>query len=177
MGLIRRTFGLMAICVVVLLAFAGGWVVGFVRVGAAYDTAALTDVERQFAERMRDVSLVGTFTFFGRETRGQDGRGGPRSDRYDISSVEKVGENLWRFNAGMECCGVKGNIPIVIPMRFVGDTPMIMMTDTEIPGVGTFTVRLFFYGDTYSGTWWHGKVGGHMSGRIEERTAVATETK
>ena len=171
MGLIRRTFGLIAIVVLLVLAFAGGWIVGFVRVGAAWDTAALTDVERQFSERMRDVSLIGTFTVVGRETRDAGGRGGPRADRYDISSVEKVGENLWRFNAGMECCGVKGQIPIVIPMRFVGDTPMIMMTDTEIPGVGTFTVRLFFYGDTYSGTWQHGKVGGHMSGRIEKKAS------
>ena len=177
MGLVRRTFGFMAIAVLLVLAFAGGWIVGFVRVGATYDTASLTDVERQFAERMRDVSLVGTFTVFGRETRDAEGRGGPRADRYDISSVEKVGENLWRFNAGMQCCGVKGQIPIVIPMRFVGDTPMIMMTDTEIPGVGTFTVRLFFYGDTYSGTWQHqGKGGGQMSGRIERRTA-ATDGK
>ena len=155
MGLIRRTFGFIAIVVLLVLAFAGGWIVGFVRVGAAYDTASLTAVERQFTERMRDVSLVGTFT----------------ADRYDINSVEKVGENLWRFNAGMECCGVKGYIPIVVPMRFVGDTPMIMMTDTEIPGVGTFTVRLFFYGDTYSGTWQHGKVGGQMSGRIEKKAS------
>ena len=169
MGLIRRTFGFMAIALLLVLAFAGGWIVGFVRVGAAYDTASLTDVERQFTERMRDVSLVGTFTVVGRETRDAEGRGGRRADRYDISSVQKVGENLWRFNAGMECCGVKGQIPIVIPMRFVGDTPMIMMTDTEIPGVGTFTVRLFFYGDTYSGTWQHGTVSGHMSGRIEKK--------
>jgi hypothetical protein len=182
--LIRRTFGFIAIAVLLVLAFAGGWLVGFTRVGAAYDTASLTDVERQFTERMRDVRLVGTFTVFGREARaanGDRGRpaadGGPRTDGYEISSVQKVGENLWRFNAGMQCCGVKGEIPIVIPMRFVGDTPMIMMTDTEIPGVGTFTVRLFFYGDTYSGTWQHGKVGGHMSGRIEKKTAAVTDTK
>ena len=177
MGLIRRSFGLLATVVLLVLAFAGGWIVGFVRVGAAVDTASLTDVERQFTERMRDVSLVGSFTVTGRETRGPDSRGGPRTDRYDIASVEKVGENLWRFNAGMECCGVKGHIPIVIPMRFAGDTPMIMMTDTEIPGVGTFSVRLFFYGDTYAGTWQHGKVGGLMTGRIEKKTAPVTDTK
>jgi hypothetical protein len=167
--LIRRAFGLVAIIALLVAAFAGGWIVGFVRVGAAVDSASLTDVERQFTERMRDVSLVGTFTVFGREGPSTDGRRGPREDRYDIASVEKVGDNLWRFNAGMQCCGVKGHIPIVIPMRFVGDTPMIMMTDTEIPGVGTFTVRLLFHGDAYSGTWYHGKVGGHMSGRIEKR--------
>jgi hypothetical protein len=177
MGVIRRSFGLVAILVLLVLAFAGGWIVGFVRVGAAVDTASLTDVERQFTERMRDVRLVGTFTVAGREPREAEGRGGPREDGYDIASVEKVGDILWRFNAGMQCCGVKGQIPIVIPMQFVGDTPMIMMTDTEIPGVGTFTVRLFFYGDAYSGTWQHGKVAGHMSGRIEKKTAVVTDTK
>jgi hypothetical protein len=175
--MIRRTFGIGAIVVLLVIAFAGGWLVGFVRVGAAVDTASLTDVERQFTERMRDVRLVGTFTVAGRERQAFDGRGGPREDGYDIASVEKVGDNLWRFNAGMQCCGVKGQIPIVIPMHFVGDTPMIMMTDTELPGVGTFTVRLFFYGDTYSGTWQHGKVGGHMSGRIEKKIAAVTDTK
>ena len=170
MGIIRRSFALMAIAVLLVLAFAGGWIVGFVRVGAAVDTASLTDVERQFTERMRDVRLVGTFTIAGREARGADGRGGPSDDGYDIASVEKVGDNLWRFNAGMQCCGVKGHIPIVIPMRFVGDTPMIMMTDTGLPGIGTYSVRVFFYGEHYAGTWQNEKgIGGFMSGRIEKR--------
>src|ERR1700674_5624664 len=79
-------------------------------------------------------------------------------------------DNLWRFNAGMHCCGVNGAIPVVVPMRWTGDTPMIMMTDTSLPGLGTFTVRVFFYGDRYAGTWQHGAVGGQMSGRIEKQT-------
>jgi hypothetical protein len=65
---------------------------------------------------------------------------------------------------------MNGAIPIVVPMRWIGDTPVIMMTDTTLPGVGTFTVRLFFYGDEYAGTWVHGKVGGQMTGRIQKRT-------
>jgi hypothetical protein len=189
MAVIRRAFGLIAVVVLLVLAFASGWAIGFVRVGAAVDPASLTEAERRFTEQMRDVKLVGTFTVSGREARTSEapagegrgdgrgagegrgeGRGRPSPDGYEIASVEKVGDNLWRFNASMQCCGVKGKIPIVIPVRFVGDTPMIMMTDTEIPGVGTFTVRLFFYGDRYSGTWQHGKVGGHMSGRIEKNT-------
>ena len=153
-----------AMAVVLLLAiFVGGWLAGRLGIGSVVDPASLTDVERQFAERMRDVRLVGSFTIAGGSDRT------PRSDGYEISSVEKVGDNLWRFNAAMDCCGVIGSIPIVVPMRFNGDTPMIMMTDTSLPGVGTFTVRLFFYGDHYSGTWQHGKVGGHMSGRIEKK--------
>lgn len=145
--------------------FAGGWLTGRLGIGSVVDPASLTEAERQFAERMRDVSLVGSFTIAGREDRT------PRPDRYDIASVEKVGDDLWRFNASMKCCGVEGRtLPIVVPMRWNGDTPTIMMTDTSLPGLGTFTVRLFFYGDRYAGTWQHGAAGGHMSGRIEKRT-------
>jgi hypothetical protein len=163
---VRRALG-MALGVVLLLAiFAGGWLAGRLGIGSVVDPASLTDLERQFTERMRDVTMVGSFTVAGREDRT------PRPDRYEISSVEKVGDDLWRFNARMDCCGMGGSgaIPIVVPMRWVGDTPVIMMTDTSLPGIGTFTVRVFFYGDRYAGTWQHGRVGGHMSGRIEKTT-------
>src|SRR5262245_37174440 len=154
-----------AIAALVLLLFGGGWLVGRLGIGAVVDPASLNDSERQFVERMRDVSLVGSFTVTGREGRT------PRADRYDISSVEKVGTDLWRFNATMDCCGIKGAIPVVVPLRWVGDTPMIMMTDTSLPGLGTFTVRLFFYENRYAGTWHHGERRGQMHGRIE-RAAV-----
>jgi hypothetical protein len=147
-----------------LVVFAGGWLTGRAGFGSVVDPASLPAVERQFVERMRGVSLVGTFTVAGREDRT------PSPERYDVESVEKVGEDQWRFNAAMECCGLNGRtLPIVVPMRFIGDTPVIMMTDTTLPGIGTFTVRVFFYGDRYSGTWQHGKFGGHMSGRIEKQ--------
>ena len=149
-----------------IAAFAGGWLVARLGLGASVDPASLSEAEHQFTERMRDVSLVGTFTVDGRGDRT------PHEDRYDISRVEKVGDNLWRFTADMHCCGVNGAIPVAVPMRWIGDTPMIMMTDTSLPGFGTFTVRLFFYGDRYAGTWQHGTVGGHMSGRIERRARM-----
>ena len=160
----KRVLGVAGLIVLLLIVFVGGWLTGRLGIGSVVDPASLTDLERQFTERMREVSLVGTFTIFGREDRT------PREDRYDISSVEKVGDELWRFNASMDCCGVNGiTMPIVVPMRWTGDTPMIVMTDSSLPGVGTFTVRVFFYGDHYSGTWQHGNVGGHMSGRIEKQ--------
>jgi hypothetical protein len=158
----RRIVTAAAVIVVLAATFAGGWLVGRLGLGSAVDPASLDEREREFTERMRGVTLIGSFTVDGREGHT------PRDDRYDIASVEKVGDNLWRFNAGMKCCGVNGVIPIVVPMRWVGDTPVIMMTDSTLPGLGTFTVRLFFYGDRYGGTWQHGNVGGHMSGRIEK---------
>jgi hypothetical protein len=164
MALVRRVLGVGLVVVLVLAIFAGGWLVGRLGIGSAVDPASLTDLERQFTERMRDSTLVGSFTIVGREDRP------PRPDRYDISSAEKVGDNLWRFTASMQCCGVSGTVPMVVPMRWIGDTPMIMMTDTSLPGVGTFTVRVFFYGDRYSGTWVHGANRGEMFGRIEKQT-------
>jgi hypothetical protein len=164
--MIRRALGVAARVLLILVVFAGGWIVGRLGIGSVVEPASLTDAEKQFVERMHGVSLVGSFTVAGREDRA------PRSDRYDISSVEKVGDNLWRFNARMDCCGVNGaEIPVVVPMQWNGDTPMIMMTDASLPGIGTFTVRLFFYGDRYAGTWQHGEVGGNMSGRIEKQGA------
>ncbi|MQA28617.1 MAG: hypothetical protein GEU82_02100 [Luteitalea sp.] len=163
MASVRRVLGIALIFVLVLAIFGGGWLVGRLGIGSAVNPASLTDLERQFSERMREVTLVGSFTVAGREDR-------PASpDRYDISSVEKVGDDLWRFTAGMQCCGVNGAIPIVVPMQWNGDTPMITMTDTSLPGLGTFTVRVLFYGDRYAGTWQHGDVGGHMAGRIEKQ--------
>lgn len=160
---VRRIAAITASVFIALALFASGWLVGRLGIGSVVNPASLDAAERQFAERMRDVSLVGSFTVAGREDRGQ------HADRYDISSVEKVGADLWRFNATMNCCGVNGAIPVVVPMRWDGDTPMIMMTDTSLPGLGTFTVRLFFYNDRYAGTWQHGNVGGNMSGRIEKQ--------
>ena len=164
MALVGRVFKWMVVAVLALLLFAGGWLVGRLGIGSVVNPASLIDAERQFAERMRNVTMVGTFTLDGRESRK------PEPDRYDIASVEKVGDDLWRFNAKFDCCGAggKGVLPIVVPMKWVGDTPVIMMTDTSLPGLGTFSVRVFFYGDRYAGTWQHGEHGGHMSGRIEK---------
>jgi hypothetical protein len=165
MGVVRGTLKGVAVLVLVALVFGGGWLTGRLGIGSIVDPASLPAAEREFAERMRNVTLVGTFTVTGHEGRT------PEPDRYAIESVEKVGDDLWRFNASMDCCGLQGRtLPIAVPMRWVGDTPVIMMTDTSMPGIGTFTVRLFFYGDRYAGTWQHGDEGGHLSGLIEQQT-------
>jgi hypothetical protein len=54
-------------------------------------------------------------------------------------------------------------------MRWIGDTPMIMMTNYSIPSLGEFNARVFFHRDHYAGTWGHGEtVDGHLFGRIEK---------
>ncbi len=150
--------------VLLLLAFVGGWIVARTGMGMGVDPASLGDREREFAERMTGASLVGVFTVAGREDR----PGTP--DRYDIERVQKVGDDLWQFTARMSYGDVRTAIPFAVPLVWVGDTPMITMTDMGIPGMGSFSVRLFFYGDRYAGTWQSERAGGHMFGRIDPST-------
>jgi hypothetical protein len=165
----RRLAGLIVITLLLCVTFVGGWLAGRTGMGSVIELASLNDAERQFAERMSGVSLIGQFTIAGREARAG------RSERYDLSSVEKVGDDRWRFNARIRYGTVDTTVPVVVPLRFVGETPMITITDYTIPTLGTFTTRIFFYGDRYAGVWQHGEFGGHMFGRIEKTSEAAAK--
>ena len=158
---------LVLVLILIALTGAAGWLVGRTGMGAAVPVAELSELERQFTERMQDVALVGRFTVSGREDR----QASP--DRYDIISVTKVGDDQWRWNARMRYESIDATLPIVVTMKWVGDTPMITITDLSIPGIGTYTARVFFYGDRYAGTWQGSRVGGHMFGTIQKGAEVA----
>ena len=64
--------------VLALALFIGGWFAGRMGIGSVVEPASLSEAERQFSERMRNVRLVGTFTVAGREDRT------PREDGYEI---------------------------------------------------------------------------------------------
>lgn len=151
------------IVVVALLAvtFALGWTLAKAGVGQGVEPASLTDLERDFAERMQNVTLVGHFTIDGREELG----GHP--ERYEIERVTKVGDADWRFDARITYADIDVTLPVTVPIVWADDTPMITITDFSIPTLGTFTVRLLFYDDRYAGSWQHGEFGGVMYGVIE----------
>ena len=127
MSTARKVAGLVVGLLLLLVVLGGGYLAGRAGIGSVVDPESLSAAERQFTERMAGASLVGRFTIAGREDRPA------RPERYDISSVEKVGEDLWRFNARMRYGDVDTTLPFVVPMRFAGDTPMISMTDHTIP--------------------------------------------
>ena len=155
-----RWFGVGAVLLALPVAFAIGWLVSKTGIGSTMDLESLPELERQFAQRMREVSLVGRFTIAGREDEPA------RPDRYDIASVEKLGDDRWRFNVRIRYGERDVTLPVVVTMQWTGDTPMVLLTNTAIPTLGTFTARVFFYEDRYAGTWQHGEVGGHMFGNI-----------
>ena len=162
MAIVGRLFRFAVLLVLLVVMFGGGWAVGRLGLLSTVPVASLSDRERQFSERMQGASLVGYFTVSGRTRRE------PEEDRYDISSVEKVADDRWRFNVRMRHGTYDVTLPVVVPMKWVDDTPVVTLTDWEIPKVGTFTCRVLFHGDRYAGTWQHGAIGGLMYGRIEK---------
>ena len=162
MARITRLVSIFGIVILMLLMFGSGWMVAKLRIGSAVASSSLTDLERRFAEQMTGAALVGRFTVAGREDRQAN------PERYDISTMEKVGDDQWRLSTRIRYGSVDATVPMVLTVKWAGDTPMITITDFSIPSMGTFTARVLFYGDRYAGTWQHGTVGGHLFGRIEK---------
>ena len=158
----RSLAKLAVVLVGLVVMFALGWWVAKTGVGQAVDPTSLTDLERQFTERMQNVALVGHFTIDGREDPG----GSP--ERYEIASVTKVDDDRWRFNARIVYGSVDVTVPVVVPIVWAGDTPMVSLTDLTMPMLGTYTARVIFDRDRYAGTWSGREVGGLMYGQIEK---------
>ena len=70
------------------------------------------------------------------------------------------------IHARIEYGGHDVTVPIPVRIEWAGDTPVISLTDVEVPGLGTFTARVLFYRGRYAGTWQHGETGGSQFGRI-----------
>ena len=158
-----RVFGIAGVVLLVGIAYAGGWIVAKSGIGQGVDPESLSDLEHAFAERMQNVTLVGFFTIEGREV---DTR--RHAERYEITSLTKVDDTNWRFDARITFGNTDVTLPVTVPIVWAGDTPMISITDFAIPPLGSFTVRLIFYADRYAGSWQHGDVGGLMFGTIQK---------
>jgi hypothetical protein len=130
------------------------------------DQAAL---EQEFADKLTGATLVGSFSV--------DGKEGAKPDRYRIVSAKKVKDADWIFTATMKLGDKEIDLPIPIKVYWADDTPVMSLTDLTIPGMGTFTSRVMFYGNRYAGTWQHGDHGGLFWGVIEKKAASATPEK
>ena len=114
----RLVLKAMMAVVLIVAGFTMGWVAGQTGLGRAVEPASLSERERAFADRMRNVALVGQFTIDGREDLGG------RPERYEIERVVKVGENRWRFDTRMVYGSTDVTLPVTVPIEWAGDTPM-----------------------------------------------------
>ena len=119
-------------------------------------------LEKNFAEMLSGATLVGHFTM------NELGENQPaKVERYTLTKVSKVGDDLWLFQARMQYGKTDVTLPLTLEVKWAGDTPVLTMTDFPIPGMGKFTCRIIFFRDEYAGTWNGGpNHGGHMYGKI-----------
>jgi hypothetical protein len=123
------------------------------------------DLDRKFETTMSHAVLAGSFTVNGSDKP-------PAHDRYTLGSVTKKSGDTWLFVATVQYGNHDLSLPLEIPVKWAGDTPVISVTNIGMPGLGTYTARVMVYGDQYVGVWGtsDGSHGGQMWGKIEHPT-------
>jgi hypothetical protein len=126
-------------------------------------SAEQQELFKLFEQKLSGVKLVGRFTILGKDD-------GPLpKEEYTINSVKKMPEgDYWLFTSRIQYGDKDVTLPLPLEVKWAGDTPVITLTDFTIPAMGTFSARVVIYKNKYSGTWTHGKVGGHLFGVIEK---------
>ncbi len=133
---------------------------------AAADTAAPDQaaLEKSFAERLTGATMIGKYTVEGSDAP-------PKADRYRITRAVKSSGDEWLIASSVEYKGFGIPVELKIPIRWAGDTPVMQVTDMKVPGIGTFTARVLFYGDQYIGTWAGHGHGGTLWGKLVHEEA------
>lgn len=118
-------------------------------------------LEKELAQKLSRSRLIGFYQAIGQE-------GPPKEDEYTLGEVEKKEGDTWIFNASLQYGSKVINVPLEVPILWAGDTPVVSVTNFNIPGMGTYTARVMFYGEHYAGTWSSAKHGGYLWGRIQK---------
>lgn len=131
---------------------------------AAEKSAAVarTEAIKKFTKQLSGSTLVGQFT-----VDDAPAAKAMKPDRYQIATVNHVSGDTYLFvylHKGVP-------IPLSLKVKWAGNTPVIVLDDFTIAGMGTFSSRVMFHGNRYAGTWQHGKKGGLMFGKIEKPKA------
>ena len=120
------------------------------------------DKERNdaLAKMLTGSKFVGVFTIDGQE-------GIPAKEEYTIKSVKKLTKSdTWIFQARIKYGKQDVTLPVPVPIKWAGKTPVIEMDNLKIPLLGTFSAHIVIDDGKYAGTWKHGEAGGHMFGTI-----------
>lgn len=129
---------------------------------------------KRLEETLTGAALVGHFTVTGDDTKN------PTPERYELASVKYVGDGNWMFVARIKYGDHDLTLPLTLPIRWAGDTPVITVDKISFPGLGTYTARVMIYDNHYAG-FWSGTAGneqrhgGHLFG-VVERDAAKEQT-
>lgn len=125
----------------------------------------LSAKEQKFQDLLSNVTLIGHFTVAG----GEDQRA-LHEEKYTIERVSKLSGDRWLFVARVQYAGRDVTVPLPLEVKWADDTPIITLTDMELPQLGTYTARVLMYRGKYAGTWSSKLHGGHLFGKIIKNT-------
>ncbi len=126
------------------------------------ETAAQEQMFDEFAKSLSPSVLVGSFTIDGKPLELQQ-------ERYELSSVRKLASgDLWLFQARIRYADHDVTVPLPLPVKWAGRTPVITVDQLTIPGLGTFNARVVISDGKYAGTWQHDEVAGLLFGQISK---------
>jgi hypothetical protein len=117
----------------------------------------IADLEKS----LTNSTLVGHYTVSG------DHPAPPTDERYDLGQVKHLDGDLWSIEVRIRYRDNDVKLPIVVPIRWAKDTPMICVDDLAIPTLGTYTARVMIYRDHYAGFWSGHGHGGHLYGVVK----------
>lgn len=130
-------------------------------------TLADTQAEREAAlsAMLSGATLEGSFT------KSSDDAPMLTNDKYTLGEVKKVdaAKNFWVFPTRIQYSDKDFTIPLTLPIEWAGDTPVVVVDNVGLPGMGTFSARVLFFNDHYAGYWQHGEVGGNLFGKIHRQ--------
>jgi hypothetical protein len=141
---------------------------------AAGEFKLTPEQQKQYADletALTGSALVGNFTVTGKTTSE------PKAERYELLTVEHVGDGNWLFIARIQYGDHDVKLPITLPIKWAGDTPVITVDKMSFPGLGTYTARVMIYDGHYAGFWSGADHGGHLFGVVERGEAKADQGK
>lgn len=136
-------------------------------IGSAPDQKALDNLQKY----LTGSKWKGTFTM-------RDSGDKLHTEAYEIVTAEKepTGDE-WMLVAKIKYMKKDVKVPIGLLIKWIDRTPVIVLDQVTIPGMGTFDSRVIIRKGMYAGTWAHGKVGGHLFGEITTAADAAKKAK
>jgi hypothetical protein len=149
--------------------------------GSSTPQAAKNSADRQaaleaaFSKMLSGATLEGSFTASG---PGADPKKLSR-EKYTLGDVKKMAGDVWLFPARIEYGGKDVTLPIPVPVRWAGDTPVVVVDSVDLPGFGAVSARVLFFNGHYAGYWQHGDHSGNLFGEIHaaKETSRRDETE
>lgn len=98
-----------------------------------------------------------------------------RDDSYQLVMVKHLQGDSWMVQAKFHYRDQDFVLPLTLPIRWAGDTPVISLDEFPVPGLGKFDARVMIYQDHYAGFWSGAGHSGHIFGKVERTDEKPSE--